>query len=248
MQYSSFVLAAAAGLITNVAGHGFLASPPPRIAGDAMKAVCGNQVFSNQASDNGGNIQGMLQVAKSQKDFDPVKCNVFLCKGFQFADNAKNIQTYTAGQVVPYKFDIRAPHTGTANISVIDTATNSIIGEPLLSFAMFADNAKTIPEDQRTGSFTIPTGLESKCATAGSCVIQHFWDARSIDQTYESCIDFQMGGGGGGAAAPPATVTPAAAAAAAAVPAGNAPPKVTPTTFATAKKAAATPAPQSNCS
>ncbi|CAG8958778.1 hypothetical protein HYFRA_00011728 [Hymenoscyphus fraxineus] len=242
MQYSSFVLAAAAGLITNVAGHGFLSSPPPRLAGDAMKAVCGNQVFSNQASDNGGNIQGMLQVAKSQKDFDPVKCNVFLCKGFQFADNQKNIQTFTAGQVVPYKFDIRAPHTGTANISVVDTATNSVIGEPLLTFDNFADNSKTASEDQKSGTFTIPTGLESKCGTAGNCVIQHFWDARSIDQTYESCIDFQMGGGGGGAAAPAPAVTPAAA-----VPAGNTPAKAVPTTLATVKKAAATPAPQSDC-
>ena len=52
MLYSSPVLAAAAGIVTIVSGHGFLLTPQPRMPGDAMEVACGAQVFSNQNSDN----------------------------------------------------------------------------------------------------------------------------------------------------------------------------------------------------
>lgn len=199
MQYSSFVLAAAAGLVTSVAGHGAITSPTPRSAGTAMKAACGEQVFNNQASDSFGNIQGELQVASTQTDYVEADCNIWQCKGFKFADNSANVQSWTAGQVVPFKFDVRAPHTGTANVSIINTATNSIIGDMLIYYDNFGDNSKTIPANETSFSLTIPSGLETTCATAGACVVQHFWDARSIDQTYESCVDFTIGGDGSSA-------------------------------------------------
>jgi predicted carbohydrate-binding protein with CBM5 and CBM33 domain len=55
------MLAASAGLLTTVSGHGRIASPIPRLAGAAMEAACGQQVYNNQASDSYGNIQGELQ-------------------------------------------------------------------------------------------------------------------------------------------------------------------------------------------
>ncbi|KAL2069914.1 hypothetical protein VTL71DRAFT_14593 [Oculimacula yallundae] len=264
MQYTSSVLLTGASLLATVSAHGFLTAPAPRVAGDAMKAACGQQVFSNQKSDNGGNIQGELQVAKSQKDYDATKCNVWLCKGFQFADNAANIQSFTPGQVVPFKFDIRAPHAGVANVSIVDTATNSVIGSPLISFADFANNARPKADDQLSFSVTIPSDLGSKCSVAGACVIQHYWDARSIDQTYESCVDFTVGGSGSGSPAPapaagstPAANTPAPGSAdtlntpetpaspisskGAASPPVPKPTQSTPTTLATATKPTPTP-------
>ncbi|KAG9870279.1 hypothetical protein KCV05_g23316, partial [Aureobasidium melanogenum] len=54
--------------------------------------------------------------------------------------------------------------------------------------------------DQTSFEVTIPEDLGSKCSTPGACVLQHFWDARSVDQTYESCIDFTVSGSGSGAA------------------------------------------------
>ncbi|KAL3426886.1 chitin binding protein [Phlyctema vagabunda] len=196
MQYSSSILIAAAGLITSVSAHGAFSDPKPRAAGTAMESGCGQQVFNNQASDSFGNIQGMLQVAASQTDFDAAACNIWLCKGFKFEDNSANVQSWTAGQVVPLTFDIRAPHAGVANVSIVDTATNSIIGSPLVSYADFANNARPTEADQLKFSITIPSDLGSACATAGACVVQHYWDAASIDQTYESCIDFTVGGTG----------------------------------------------------
>jgi hypothetical protein len=195
MQYSSSILAAA-GLITSVSAHGFLTSPQPRLAGDAMKAACGQQVYNNQASDTYGNIQGELQVAASQTDYDAAACNIWLCKGFKYADNTANVQSWTAGQVVDFTFDVRAPHTGYANVSIVNTATNTIIGDQLLVYSDFADNSKTIPANETSFSITIPSDLGDTCSTAGACVLQHYWNAASIDQTYESCVDFTVGGSG----------------------------------------------------
>lgn len=56
-----------------------------------------------------GNIQQMLQQAPSQKDFNATSCNVWLCKGYQFADSKANVQKYTAGEVVAMTFEIEAP-------------------------------------------------------------------------------------------------------------------------------------------
>jgi len=209
MQYTKSVLLTGATFLTSVSAHGFLTSPTPRNVGNAYKDACGQQVFNNQQSDSYGNIQGILQVARNQNDFTAAKCNVWLCKGYMFADNAAaNVQKFTPGQVVPFKFDLRAPHAGVANVSIVDTATNKIIGSPLLSYSDFANNARPTEANQLSFSITIPQNLGSKCAVAGACVIQHFWDAASIDQTYESCIDFTVAGSGSGSSGPSTTTTP----------------------------------------
>jgi predicted carbohydrate-binding protein with CBM5 and CBM33 domain len=198
MKYSSSILSTAAGIITTVSAHGFITSPQARLAGSAMEAACGTQVYDNQAADNYGNIQGELQVAATQTDYNAAECNIWLCKGYKYADNTANVQSWTAGQVVDFTFDVRAPHTGYANVSIVNTATNTIIGEQLLYYSDFADNAKTIPANETAFSITIPSDLGDTCSTAGACVVQHYWNAASIDQTYESCVDFVVGGSSSG--------------------------------------------------
>ncbi|PMD58426.1 putative chitin binding protein [Hyaloscypha bicolor E] len=198
MKCSSSVLAAAAGMMATASAHGFITSPQARLAGSAMKAACGTQVYNQQASDNYGNIQGELQVAATQTDYNAAECNIWLCKGFKYSDNTANVQTWTAGQVVDFTFDVRAPHTGYANVSIVNTATNTIIGDQLLYYSDFADNAKPIPANETSFSITIPSDLGDSCSTAGSCVVQHYWNAASINQTYESCVDFVVRGLGSG--------------------------------------------------
>ncbi|KAH9996367.1 chitin binding domain-containing protein [Xylariaceae sp. FL0662B] len=188
------------GFISTVASHGFIIEPSPRMPGDAMKAACGEQVQINQASDNYGNIQGELQVAASQSDYDEAACDIWLCKGYKFDDNKANVQTYTTGQVVPVRIDIRAPHDGTANVSVVQTGSNTVIGQPLISWDVYASTKTSIPANQISFDITIPSDLGGECSTAGDCVIQWWWDARSIDQTYQSCIDFTVGDSGSGSA------------------------------------------------
>ncbi|KAF2180001.1 hypothetical protein K469DRAFT_526593, partial [Zopfia rhizophila CBS 207.26] len=200
-----------AGLISTVSGHGFVTSPQARMPGDSMAAACGQQVAVNQESDNYGNIQGELQVASNQADYDAGACDIWLCKGYKFDDNKANVQTFTAGQTVPITVDIRAPHTGTANVSIVNTKTHSVIGEPLISWDSYASNSAPIPDEQKNFDITIPSDIGSQCATAGDCVIQWYWDARSIDQTYQSCIDFTVGGSGDSSGSPSQAVSSVAA-------------------------------------
>lgn len=109
---SSSLLQFLAPIIAVISAHGFIENPVPRLAGPAMKAACGEQVYNNQKSDKGGNVQSILQVAAGQKDFNAAKCNAAICKGYQFEDNTANAQTYWAGQIVPFKVALKAPHTG----------------------------------------------------------------------------------------------------------------------------------------
>lgn len=206
-----FTLATIVAFATLAYGHGEISSPKPRRVGPAMIASCGQQAASNMGNPQ-GNVQGILQTAQSQQDYDPATCNLWLCKGFKFDDNTANVQSYTVGQVVPFSITIGAPHTGVMNVSVVDTASNSVIGSPLVSQTDYASNSHTIPAENKEFDVTIPD-VGSQCSTPGACVLQWFWDAADINQTYEDCIDFTIGGGSGGAAPAPAPTTTVAAAA-----------------------------------
>ncbi|KAJ4141673.1 hypothetical protein NW768_000889 [Fusarium equiseti] len=207
-------------LLPLVAAHGFIKSPAPRMPGDAFKAACGDQPFYQQSSDINGNVQGIKQVVP--QDLDASKCNLWLCKGFQFDDNKDNVQSYKLGEKIAFEINIAAPHTGYANVSVVKTSSDTMIGQPLIEFENYASNAGT-DKNNTAFSVTLPESLGGDCTKAGDCVLQWFWDAPDIDQTYEACVDFTVGGGSGSAPAPapsapaassgaeaPATSSPAA--------------------------------------
>lgn len=196
MQNTVSKVMASASMIALVSAHGFILSPAPRMPGSAMSDTCGQQMYNNQMGDNYGNVQGQLQVTNGQTDYDAAACNIWLCKGYKYDDNTENVQEYTVGQEVDISVDIRAPHTGVANVSVVSTSSGAVLGSALKSWDEYGSNAYTIPEDQKEFSITIPDEA-SECSSPGDCVIQWFWDAADIDQTYESCIDFVVGGGSG---------------------------------------------------
>ncbi|RGP78222.1 hypothetical protein FLONG3_3638, partial [Fusarium longipes] len=184
-----------------VAAHGFIKSPSPRMPGDAYKAACGDQPFYQQESDINGNVQGIKQVVGS--DLKAADCNLWLCKGFQFDDNKDNVQSYSLGEKIDFEINIAAPHTGYANVSVVKTSSDTIIGEPLIEFENYAANAG-LDSNNTAFSVTLPESLGGDCTKAGDCVLQWFWDAPDIDQTYESCVDFVVGGSGSGSGSSPA--------------------------------------------
>ncbi|KAJ5553693.1 hypothetical protein N7494_003071 [Penicillium frequentans] len=192
-QFTS--LAAVAGLVSLVHGHGFVSSPTPRYPGSAFEAACGQQAYDTETSDVYGNIQGMLQVAESQSDYNAAECNAWLCKGFKYADNNVTY-SYTAGETVDFEVTIHAPHTGVANVSVVDTSTNTVIGSPLISWSVYASVSTGVAANNTAFSVTIPDDLGDQCTTGGDCVLQWYWYAESIDQTYESCVDFTVDGSG----------------------------------------------------
>ncbi|KAJ5096788.1 chitin binding protein [Penicillium angulare] len=193
----SFSAAALAALIPLVHAHGFVSSPTPRYPGSAFEAACGQQAYDTETSDVYGNIQAELQVAETQTDYHAASCNAWLCKGFKYADNNATY-SYKAGETVDFDVTIHAPHTGIANVSVVDTASNTVIGDPLIYWSVYASVSTTIPANNTQFSVTIPEDLGGKCVSGGECVLQWYWYAESIDQTYESCVDFTVDGSGSG--------------------------------------------------
>ncbi|PWY64047.1 hypothetical protein BO70DRAFT_367107 [Aspergillus heteromorphus CBS 117.55] len=210
MKTTGSVLALA-GLVSLVHGHGFVTSPNPRLPGSAMEAACGQQVYDNQESNKYGNIQNMLQVAADQSDYNATACDIWLCKGYKFADNKDNVYSYKPGEVVDFVVDIMAPHTGTANVSVVQTSTDTVIGSPLIYWSVYASTATGVTKNETNFSVTIPDDLGDKCATGGDCVLQWWWNAASINQTYESCVDFTVSGSASSSSSSDASTSSAAA-------------------------------------
>ncbi|KAF2114002.1 hypothetical protein BDV96DRAFT_106420 [Lophiotrema nucula] len=193
MHFSTSALLA---LIPSVLGHGLIQTPPSRPVGDAIVANCGNGVTTQIKQDNTSHVEGLPEAAAKDKNYNAAKCNLWLCKGLQFTDNpTANIQTWKAGDVIPIKVWVRIPHEGSANVSIVDTKTNTLVGTALKAWAKGYAPGKSesdVPADQKQFSVTIPTGLETKCANAGDCVLQWWWYGTGAKQTYESCVDFKI--------------------------------------------------------
>ncbi len=85
------------------------------------------------------------------------------------------------------------PHEGPMNVSIVDTATNTVIGDPLIEFASYADEKlATLPANNTNFAVMMPQLPTGQCAQAGACVMQWFWFGTKAQQTYESCVDFVM--------------------------------------------------------
>ena len=117
-----------------------------------------------------------------------------MIQGMKYADNTASVQKYTAGEKVPMYFNIRAPHDGYANVSIVSTVSNSILAANLSAWDQYALTSEPMKDSWTNFTVTMPTDLGSKCATAGDCVLQMHWNAESVNQTYQSCVDFTMEG------------------------------------------------------
>ncbi|KAH8179379.1 lytic polysaccharide mono-oxygenase, cellulose-degrading domain-containing protein [Sarocladium implicatum] len=168
-------------------GHAVITSPTPRGSGDAQVASCGAAVTKKLKSDKAGPLENSLAVADS--DYD---CNLFLCRGYQFEDNASRFLSLAGGDVVDIHVDIIAGHRpGYANVSIVDTGKNEAIGEPLKVWENWlGGDAST--RDEADFNVTVPEDLPESCAEPGNCVIQWYWYATSNKQTYISCLDFEL--------------------------------------------------------
>lgn len=103
------------------------------------------------------------------------------------------MQQFTAGQVVKMKAILPIPHAGPMNVSIVDTATNTVVAGPLISFDVYADESlAALPANNTDFSVTMPSVAAGTCAVAGECVVQWFWFGTNAKQTYESCVDFVM--------------------------------------------------------
>ncbi|KAJ3048201.1 hypothetical protein HK097_010786 [Rhizophlyctis rosea] len=173
------------------------------VPGTGMDGPCGSTWRSIQQNDIDGPGQLAFASINQYANYNAQACHVFLCKGYQFSDSSGSAQRYSAGQTVPCRYTIRAPHPGYANVSIVDTAKNRLIGFPLHSWpSNFATHGNTA--DQLSFSITIPN-LNGRCTQPGECVIQHHWLSDLADQTYQSCVDFTVGESSGGGRNPSVT-------------------------------------------
>ncbi|KAK1998621.1 hypothetical protein LX36DRAFT_748915 [Colletotrichum falcatum] len=182
----SSITAATALLAAMVSAHGNIVSPPARAAGAAMAKACGQANVQAVTADPTIPLEDLIN--------PPATCQVNLCRGSKFEDNKANVQTFTPGQVVNMKAEIPIPHEGPMNVSIVNTATNKVIGEPLIVFDTYADeNLAQLPANNTNFDITMPSNLPNgTCTTAGACVVQWFWFGTNAQQTYESCVDFVM--------------------------------------------------------
>ncbi|KAF8063596.1 hypothetical protein FPV67DRAFT_1701541 [Lyophyllum atratum] len=138
-------------------------------------------------------VYGPIENAAAKVDagYNATSCHLFFCRGLQFEDNKSNTRVYKPGTVVPFHVDIEAHHTGYANVSVVNLATQKPIGAPLFLWPVYTNNSLG-PADwvknETDFSVTIPD-LGTQCSKGGACAIQWFWYAYNV-QTYQSCVDF----------------------------------------------------------
>jgi hypothetical protein len=93
------------------------------------------------------------------------------------------------------------------NLSAVDIASNTIIGDPLITWADWPisgtnDDSKSASHSRLTirvltyfavnFNTTIPESLAEPCAEAGTCILQWYWWSDSNSQTYISCLDFYV--------------------------------------------------------
>jgi len=175
MHVSLSALLGLAALTAQVQGHGQVTKPKARLPGDATAGVCGTTLVKFYQADETSYPEALMRANPKGLDsaYDAKKCNLYFCKGFQFADNKANVYSYKPGEKVDFTVQIRIPHEGYANVSIVDTAANKAIGSPLFAwpsgYASGKDFPSKIPANQTAFSVTIPD-LGSKCATAGACV------------------------------------------------------------------------------
>jgi hypothetical protein len=193
-------------LAVTVSAHGNITSPPARLPGPAMAAACGQQNVNLVLRDGTIPLESFANtpatctsqplVNKDRESFrtDESTGQLDLCRGALFEDNINLVQTLAAGDVVNFKAILPIPHEGPCNVSIVDTATNSAIGEPLLVFDTYADEKlRVLPANNTAFSVTMPQLPVGVCTQPGECVLQWFWFGDAAQQTYESCVDFVVG-------------------------------------------------------
>jgi len=118
-------------------------------------------------------IKGFAEVFNSTQKLHPFSKDLQLSSSYQIntEQNLTFIRSYSPGQVVPMEVNIRIKHAGTANVSIVDTKSNTIVGTQLLYWSDYAnEKLPTLPANNSAFSVTLPMDFGGKCATAGECV------------------------------------------------------------------------------
>ncbi|KAK2067622.1 hypothetical protein P8C59_001344 [Phyllachora maydis] len=197
------------GMFAVVLAHGNVTQPPARVPGPAMAKACGQDAVKAVLEDGTTPLEDVFDEGVAP----PATCKLNVCRGALYEDNKDRLQTWTPGQVVNVRAILPVLHEGPMNMSIISSATNKVIGAPLISFKVYAsDKVDTVPANNTNFNITIPAtlGKDGTCTKPGDCFVQWFWFGTSAKQTYESCIDFVVGAGAANASTSAAPGKPSA--------------------------------------
>ena len=160
-----------AALAALTSAHGLVSSPETRTPGPPTAPLGGQAMVDFYVDDPTSYPEALMRNPDWDLDLDPSACDLYLCKGFQFADNAGGVHEYSTGDVVDIEVFIRIPHVGYANVSVVDTERNEVLEELKVWEDGYADGDKfpDLPLDETNFTVTIPE-LGGKCAEPGACV------------------------------------------------------------------------------
>ncbi|KAJ7366121.1 hypothetical protein DFH08DRAFT_948172 [Mycena albidolilacea] len=176
-------------LVAAAVAHGTVTTPTPRALGPANLAACGIIVNTILKSDKYGPIEN--SAISPGPTYNATACHLFFCRGYQFEDNVNNTRVYAPGTSVPFHVDMEAHHTGFANVSVVNLATQTPIAR-LFTWPVYANDSLgpvDWPKNETDFTVVVPN-LGTQCAKAGQCAIQWWWWGVQVKQTYESCVDF----------------------------------------------------------
>ncbi|KAL0571511.1 hypothetical protein V5O48_010461 [Marasmius crinis-equi] len=197
-----------ATLVVRALGHARVTTPTPRNLGAAAQAACGAAVYKvltsgiflsrvlHQSCINAAliDLTGPLENANAKIDsaYNAEACHLYFCRGAQYQDNVNNTRVYKAGTVVPFHVDLVAHHTGWANVSVVNLATQTPIAR-LFTWPVYANESLSPadwPKNETDFEVTVPN-LGTQCSQPNACAIQWWWySGYGNHQTYENCVDF----------------------------------------------------------
>jgi hypothetical protein len=170
MHLPALALAALPGLVS---AHGLVSAPLyTRAPGAQTAAVCGNTMVTFYKGDPTSYPEALMRANPSglKDGYNAAACNLWLCKGYQFGDNTANVQTYAVGQTVDMEVKVRIAHSGYANVSVVDTGANAIVGGMLKVWESGYAASTNLPADQAKFSVKIPEAAAERCTKPGVCV------------------------------------------------------------------------------
>ncbi len=172
-----------------------------------MAAACGQPAVDSAIADGTNPLKDIGIPAATPS------CKLDLCRSAAFADTTAKVQSYSASQNIRFLAQSPILHEWPMNVSLVDTATNTLVGKPLMRFASYADEILArLPANNTEFLVTFPELAAGQGTQPWKCTMQWFWFGTNAKQTCESCVDFVAASAAGGNTAAPAATSSAVAA------------------------------------
>ncbi|GAB9476345.1 Chitin-binding protein [Globisporangium polare] len=193
---------AAALLAASVNAHGQMTSPTPRPVTATFRTNSGALKNAGDDELQWAPLENLSQ--RTQADMPAAASFNIMngCRGFVYEAGGP-VTAVKAGDKVPVKWYIQAPHPGYGEFNIVKAKTTGgkIMYEKVVTLKRLEDFAKS--GGNFDDSVTIPSTVTG-CEKAGDCALQMYWHSDIANQTYPTCADITIGGSGAASSSTPA--------------------------------------------